>query len=234
MYSPHPVPNSLKHTTEKLERLMVYGMYQEVLDSEGREVAMLWGVYGRLIRWARVARMGVLEGLMVELAKRVGRDVSLRELGRAVGVDKNTVKKYLGVLEECGVIFKVSSFSEKVAIEVKCGWKYFFWDVGVRNLVLGDFREVNERGDVDRFWQNFMVAERRKMLAEEQEKMHFWRSTQKQVVDYVEVLEGGDVLGVDFRWEKRRARAKNATFDYAYGIISREYSREDFMEFLEF
>ena len=49
--------------------------------------------------------------LLQLLAFQIGKQVSLTELGRQLGMSKNTIERYLDLLEKVFVIFRLSGFS---------------------------------------------------------------------------------------------------------------------------
>ena len=90
----------------------------------------------------------------------VGSEVNYTELSRLVGVDKNTIEKYITVLEQGYVIFRLPSFSRNVRNEIRKGKKIYFYDNGIRNMVIKSMNEIEFRSDVGPIWENFLVSER--------------------------------------------------------------------------
>ena len=110
------------------------------------------------------------------------------ELSQLVGVDRQTVINYIDVLEKGYVIFRLRSYSRNIRNEIKKGRKIYFYDNGIRNTIIGDFKSMDARPDKGALWENFLVAERMKQNSYKctLAKPYFWRSTQQQEVDYVE------------------------------------------------
>ena len=90
----------------------------------------------------------MLERLIKALALQIGQEVRLNELSRLVGVDKNTVNKYINVLEQGYVVYRLSGYSKNLRNEIKRNQKVYFYDNGIRNAVLGNFNLVSTRTDI--------------------------------------------------------------------------------------
>ena len=148
---------------------LVYGMYPNALTAESqaqkaeflRELVDSY-LLRDILAYQEVKGSSVLMQLLVLLAHQVGNEVSHTELGRSLHIDKNTVARYLDLLEKSYIIFRLGGFSRNLRSEVTRMPKYYFYDVGVRNAVIGNFNELSLRDDVGRLWENFMVTERLK------------------------------------------------------------------------
>ena len=69
--------------------------------------------------------------------------------------------------------------------------------------LINNFNPFDLRTDVGNLWENFMISERIKYNNSRglDANMYFWRTTQKQEIDYVE--EKGNVLSAfEFKWKK--------------------------------
>src|SRR5699024_3687021 len=121
------------------------------------------------------------------LAYQIGSEVSYNELAQLVGVDKNTISSYIDILIQAYVVFKLPSFSRNLRNEIKTNQKIYFYDTGVRNMVIGDFNPLEVRRDKGGLWENFLIAERIKQIEYRGSlaKPYFWRTVQQQEIDYV-------------------------------------------------
>mgnify|MGYP000954753111 FL=1 len=142
-----------------------------------------------------------LQKLLQAIAFQAGSQVSYNELGKMTELDSKTVEKYIVLLEQCYVIFRLGSFSRNLRNELKNSRKIYFYDNGIRNAVIADFSLLERRQDVGALWENFIISERRKKLEYDLlwRNNWFWRTTDQKEIDYIE--EGdGQINAFEFKW----------------------------------
>jgi len=85
--------------------------------------------------------------------------------------------------------------------------KIYFWDLGVRNMIIDNLNPLVDRNDVGHLWENFMIVERRKWLdyADRLGNLYFWRLHTGAEVDLVEE-QGGRLSGFEYKWAKPHVR----------------------------
>lgn len=182
---------------QTLEARLIYGSYPDIINNpEDARMALSnltnSYLYKDLLEDDKVRRPVLLEKLLVALALQVGSEVSYNEIAQTVGTDSKTVEKYIDLLEKCFVIFRLNALSRNVRTELKKSKKIFFVDNGVRNAVLQNFAPLSLRNDKGALWENFIISERRKINHYNGNfcKMYFWRTTDRQEIDYVEEQDG--------------------------------------------
>ena len=126
------------------------------------------------------------ENLLKALALQVGSEVNYSELSRITGINKNTVERYIDLLEKAFIIFTLKAFSKNVRNEIKKGQKIYFYDCGIRNAIINNFTALDSRSDKGALWENYIISERIK-IKKDNIKSFFWRTTQQQEIDYIEV-----------------------------------------------
>ena len=214
-----------------LERRLVYGSYPEVVNNAGEEREVLTDLVGSylykdIFSFQDVRKPEVIEQLLQALALQVGSEVSFNELGRLLGLNSMTVQRYIDLLEKSFVVFHLRSFSRNVRSELKKSRKIYFWDNGVRNAIIGDFKSLGLRPDVGALWENYVISERLKHNAYSSfyGKSYFWRTQLQQEVDYVEDIDG--VLhAYEFKWSKTKQPRLTETFaknypDHTFEVVS--------------
>jgi uncharacterized protein len=210
--------------TEKrlLDHRLIFGSYPEVVTSAGHEAELLKllaesYLYKDLLMLEQVKKPALLEKIVKALALQVGSEVVFTEIGRLVGADSQTVEKYIDLLEKGFVVFRLPSYSRNVRNEIRKGKKVYFYDNGIRNAVINNFMQIGQRTDVGALWENFLVSERRKLLAHHgiSAEGFFWRTTQQQEVDYVEENQSG-LFAWEFKWNVRAKVRFPKTFVEAY------------------
>lgn len=206
-----------------LSHRMVYGYYPEVVSSPGNERMVLKELtdsylYRDILSLEGIGKPDKLTRLLQALAFQIGSQVSYNEIGQLIGLDPKTVERYVDILEKSYIVFRLGSFSRNLRNELKSSRKIYFWDLGIRNAVIGNLAQVESRTDVGALWENFCIAERMKMLSYRGSFAHswFWRTQQQKEVDYIEE-EDGVLSAYEFKWNDRKGSTKApASFTGAY------------------
>lgn len=226
------------HAEQDLENRLLYGFYPDVLNNVGDEIGILRNLvnsylYKDILSFADIRKPEVLEKLVQALALQVGSEVNYAELAQIVNVDKKTISKYIDILQKGYIIFKLSSFSRNIRNEIKANKKIYFYDNGIRNMVIGNFNPLELRTDKGALWENFLISERIKQIEYKQSLAHtyFWRTQQQQEVDFVEE-KGGKIYGYEFKWQKKKTQKLPRTFTETYNAETMVIDRENFREFV--
>lgn len=189
-----------------LPHRLVYGYYPDVVNHPGNEKEILKQLsdsylYKDILMWEQIKKPDRLLKLLQAIAFQAGNQVSYSELGQISGLDSKTVEKYIVLLEQCFVIFRLGSFSRNLRNELKNSKKIYFYDNGIRNAIIADFSIVESRQDISALWENYIISERRKKLEYELlwRNSWFWRTKEQNEIDYVE--EGdGQIHAFEFKW----------------------------------
>lgn len=206
-----------------LEHRLVYGYYPEIVTKTGTgeeaELLKLLAssyLYKDLLMLEQVKKPLILEKLLKALALQVGSEVSYQELAQTTGSDPKTVEKYIDLLEKAFVVFRLPAFSRNVRNEIKKGKKVYFYDCGIRNAIIGNFNAVG-RTDIGALWENFVIAERMKLLRYNgiDATHYFWRTTQQQEIDLIEETQG-KLAAFEFKWNKNQKIRFPQTFTDSY------------------
>ena len=131
-------------------------------------------------------------------------------------------------------IFRLNSFSKNIRNEIKANKKIYFYDNGVRNMIIGNFNSLALRQDKGALWENFMVSERIKVLSYKQSvaKPYFWRTTAQQEIDYVETY-ADEVKAFEFKWLNTKKVKLPKSFIEAYNPDFLVVDIENFRDFLK-
>ena len=200
--------------TRMIPHRMVYGYYPEVVTHPGDERSVLKELsdsylYKDILSLDSINKPDKLVCLLKALALQIGSQVSYNELGQLIGLDSKTVERYVDVLEKSFIIFRLNSFSRNLRNELKTSRKVYFWDLGIRNAVIGNLAQVEYRADTGDMWENFVIAERMKQNIYKNSfaQSWFWRTRQQQEIDYLEE-EDGRLLAFEFKWNERKGNVK--------------------------
>ncbi|HTM66027.1 MAG TPA: DUF4143 domain-containing protein [Flavipsychrobacter sp.] len=141
-----------------LKHRMVFGYYPDVITNEGEEKEILKQLsdsylYKDILMWEQIQKPDKVLKLLQALAFQLGAQVSYNELGQICGLDSKTVEKYIILLEQAFVIFRLSSFSRNLRNELKSSKKFYFYDNGIRNALIANFNFVESRSDAGALWE---------------------------------------------------------------------------------
>ena len=224
---------------QQLENRILYGFYPDILNNPGEEKELLKQLvnsylYRDILAFANIRKPEVLEKLVRALALQIGSEVNYNELAQIVGVDKNTVANYIAILEKGYVLFKLPSFSRNLRNEIKKNKKIYFYDNGVRNIIIGNFNPLELRQDTGALWENFLISERLKQnkYKSTNAKMYFWRTKQQQEVDLVEE-HNGMISGFEFKWNNKKKVRLPKTFVNEYDAKEIVIDKNNFREFIK-
>ncbi len=223
---------------QELEQRLIYGMYPDVLNHPSEEKETLINLaqsylYKDIFSMGGIRKPEVLEKLLKALAYQIGNEVSYNELAQLVGIDKNTVIKYLDVLKKGYVIFSISAFSRNLRNEIKNSQKFYFFDNGIRNAVIGNFNAITNRDDIGALWENFIIAERLKYIEYQHplNRQYFWRTIDQQEIDYVEEQEG-KIIAYELKWNPKAKFKTPSSFSKMYQTAVSKIDRSNFRDLL--
>jgi predicted AAA+ superfamily ATPase len=225
-----------------LEHRMLYGYYPEVVQNEAQQAQKTLNdlsdglMYKDLLTLDQIKKPSLLVKLLQALALQIGSEVSYSEIAQLVGADPLTVEKYIDLLEQSFVLFRLSSLSRNARNEIKKGRKIYFYDNGIRNSILKNFSPLTLRSDVGALWENFLVAERMKRNAYTDYfcNNYFWRTTTQQEIDYIEDF-GGRLYAFEFKWQAKKPPSFPKSFLESYpGSETSVVDRENFESFVGF
>lgn len=200
----------------ELNDFLVYGSYPEVVTAKeiGLKQSIIQNIASNYlfkdilnIEYIKNARS--LELLLRALALQIGSEVSLTELSNSLDLDTKTVARYLDILEKLYIIFSLRPYFTNKRKSITKLKKYYFYDLGIRNAVVGDFSPVAGRTDLGALWENFCILERMKFNAARGKfvEYYFWRSYQGDEIDLIEKANL-NIQGFECKWGNREASLK--------------------------
>jgi hypothetical protein len=223
---------------QQIENRVLYGFYPEVINNQGKERETLKNLvnsylYRDILAFSDIRKPEILEQLLQALALQIGSEVNFNELSQLIGVNKITIQKYIDILEKGYIVFRLNSFSRNLRNEIKQNRKIYFYDNGIRNMIIGDFKPLNLRIDKGALWENFLVSERRKqnIYKDTFAKMYFWRTRQQQEIDFVEVKDG-EITAFEFKWKDKKTKFPRKFID-TYKANENIINRDNFRNFVK-
>ena len=209
---------NLIETASNLENRLIYGSYPEVYYIRGNKKKQnylneLTGSYllKDILIFDSIRNSNKLLQILRMLAYQVGSQVSLTEIGKAVGLNKNTIETYIDLLEKVFVIFRIGGFSRNLRKEIVKSNKYYFVDNGIRNALINNFNTLNIRNDIGQLWENYIISERIKWQSYSNiyTNNYFWRTYDRQEIDWIED-RGGKLYAFEIKYKKGKAKIPSA------------------------
>ncbi|MBO7131970.1 ATP-binding protein [Candidatus Saccharibacteria bacterium] len=225
--------NGLVDEKANLENRLVFGSYPAVVTNPESAHDIITelasdSLYRDVLSLGEIIKTDKLRLILKALAMQIGSQVSMNELAGLVGIDRKTVDKYISLLEQSFIIFRLPSFSRNLRNELKFSQKVYFYDIGIRNAIINDFRPIELRPDAGAVFENYIIAELKKKYYND--NIYFWRNTEQQEIDFVLERDGKiDVYEVKYN-EKKNPKLPN-TFEQAYHPASfKTINRENYLE----
>lgn len=199
---------------ENLETRLIYGSYPQVIKAETEQkkkdilISIKNGVLLRdILELANLKDSLFIISLLRLIAFQVGNNISHNELASSLGVSKNTVSRYLDLLEKCYVLFSLQGFSRNLRKEISKSKRYFFVDNGIRNTIISNFNRLSLRDDIGKLWENYCISERMKRnhYLSKSCNYYFWRTYQQKEIDLIEE-SGGELAGYEFKWSEKKIK----------------------------
>jgi predicted AAA+ superfamily ATPase len=241
-------PLSFKEKTGDLENYqkdallsesLIFGAYPYLLKlgTKDEKIDYLKGIasdylFKDVMMLERIDYTDAFKKLASLLAFQIGQPVSINELARNLGVDYKTVGRYLDLLEKSFVIFGVSSFSNNLRKEVVKSKKYYFYDLGIRNTLVGQFSDFEVRDDAGALWENFLFLERIKKneYNGQNYNYYFWRGYQGKEIDFIEE-KNEKLFAYEFKLNKKRFFTPKL-FKDNYNLEADVVNRENYQDFI--
>ena len=179
----------------ELSRSMIYGNYPDIYNRSHDESVILLNnlsssyLYKDILELENIRKSEALEKIVRMLALQVSNEVNLSEIAQNVGINVRTVDSYINLLEKAYVIFKLKAYNKNPRTEVSKNFKIYFYDIGIRNSIIGNFNNLENRNDVGALFENWCILERLKSLYNKAEyipNIYFWRSYTQKEIDYIE------------------------------------------------
>ena len=227
-------------TDANLEMRLLYGSYPEVVLTEDiqrrglllRELVSSY-LFKDIFQLEGIRKPDKIARLVQLLAFQIGKDVSSTELGTQLGMSKNTVDKYLDLLEKTFVIYHLSGFSRNLRKEITKSRRYYFWDNGILNAVINNFNPLDLRNDIGMLWENYIIGERfkRNEYSRRFTDSYFWRTYDRKEIDLVEVY-GNELHGYEIKWSDKPVIApKDWSTNYPEATFQ-VINRQNYLSFL--
>ncbi len=238
-FSEMAMHNGLLNERRSINHRLLYGYYPDVVNNTGDEKRILKQLtdsylFKDILMLDNIKKPEKLIKLLQALAYQIGNQVSYNELAQLCGLDSKTIEKYINLLEQVFVIFRLASFSRNLRNELKFSRKIYYYDNGIRNALINNFEIPESRNDTGALWENFIISERIKLQSYKDNWVNswFWRTTEQQEIDYIEEADG-KLTAFEFKWNPNAKARISKSFTRAYPeALIMEIHRDNFENFL--
>ncbi len=215
---------SITEHSDRLQHRLIFGNYPELQHIQANEDKALYLneiVNSYLLRdilaFDNIRNADKIVNLLRLIAFQIGREVSYNELGRQLGISKNTVERYLDLLSKVFVVYRIGGFSRNLRKEIVKNDRWYFYDNGLRNALISNLNPISLRDDIGQLWENYMISERIKQQSYEKVLVNrfFWRTYDQQEIDLIEE-RGGALFGYEMKWNPGKQPKPPAAFSKAY------------------
>lgn len=224
----------------QIDKLLRFGSYPEVYTSSDEEAIIKLNelsssyLFKDLFKFEGIKKSSLLKNLVVSLALQLGSEVTYNELAVKLGVSHLTIQKYIDLLEQSFVVFKLNSFSRNIRSEITKSFKIYFYDNGIRNALINNFNPISLRNDVGALWENFCISERIKSNAYSNRNVniYFWRTYDQKEIDYVEEF-GGKITGYEIKYSDKQKIRIPKVFSETYNAEVHKVDKSNYWKFFE-
>lgn len=225
---------------QRLEDALVYGLYPETLVISSLEEKKEYlnrlsssYLFKDVLQVAQVRNSLKLRQLLKLLAYQIGNQVSISELATRLDMNRETVSRYIDLLEKSFVVFRLGGLSRNLRNETTKMDKIYFYDLGIRNSLIDMLKPLNDRNDLGQLWENFLISERikRNAYANDTASIYFWRLSTGAEIDYVEEKEGR-YYGYEFKWGNKQAKLPPSWRDGYPGSAFQTINRTNYLSFV--
>ncbi len=171
-----PKPSEEKQFDKKMAQdIILYGAYPEIYlekSSEEAKIRLLQKlldsyVLKDVIDIYNLKNSKLAKDILTKIALQIGNEVSIREIANSLQANMITVANYIEIFIKNYILIPLPSFKTNLRRAVSENRKLFFYDLGIRNVLVKDFRPLELRPDKGGVWENFIVSE-----IEKQRKVH--------------------------------------------------------------
>ncbi len=224
---------------DQLEERIIYGQYPEIINLTGfsekeeylNDISSSY-IYKDIIELENIKFPLKIRDLLRLLSYQIGSQVSIHELGKQLGLNRETVERYLYLLEQAFIIFRLPAFSKNPRKEIRKSHKFYFYDNGIRNILINNLNPLNLRNDTGALWENFLITERLKKMSYNRVNFssYFWRTYSGTEIDYIEEMQGKR-FAYEFKFKQSKAKIPKS-WKEQYGSDFMVINNENYLDFI--
>ena len=230
----------IREADSNLENFLIFWWYPEVIkqDTIEKKINILKelansSLYRDILEFQQIKNSDIILKLLKLLALQIGSEVSITELARNLWIDLKTVDRYIDLLIKSYIIFKLPPLFKNKRKELSKQNKIFFYDLWIRNIVINNLNNLENRTDIWALWENFLILERMKKNTYEDKLLqtYFWRNYNKQEVDYIEEI-WWKIYAYEFKWWNKTPKLPNSFKESFWDCDFEIINKDNYLEFI--
>lgn len=174
----------------------IWGTYPEIYTkyplSENRKINLLQKILDAyvlkdVVNIYELKNQKLAKDILTKIALQLGSEVSIREIADSLGAYPATVSNYIEIFIKNYILIPLPSFKTNVRRAVSENRKLYFYDLGIRNILIQDFRDLELRPDKGGVFENFIIIELEKIrrLTSAKVNFYFYREYGGKEIDLV-------------------------------------------------
>lgn len=197
LFGSYPEINLLKIPADKKEKL------RELIDSY---------LFNDLFKIESIKSPKIVVELTKLLAFQIGSLVNANEIASSLGISRKTVLHYIDLLEKFFIIFRLYPYEKNKRDIIKKKFKVYFYDLGIRNALIGNFSSLDIREDKGFLLENAVVLGLKRRIDYDRKfyELYFWRDYDGREIDIV--LKNSKEWAIEVKWDKKNYRFFKSDF----------------------
>jgi len=191
-----PASQKIDFEKQLAQKSQIWGMYPEIYtqtdSSEKDKIDLLQHILDTyvlkdVIDIYELKNQKLAKDILTKIALQLGSEVSLREIANSLGSYPSTVSNYIEIFIKNYILIPLPSFKTNIRKSVSENRKLYFYDLGLRNMLIQDFRDLELRQDKGGVFENFVILELEKMrrLTNTKVNFYFYREYGGKEVDLI-------------------------------------------------
>lgn len=230
----------IKNLNNNLENLLIYWSYPDVLNEKNwiKKINILKelsssSLYRDILEFQQIKNSQILIKLLKLLALQIWSEISINELATNLWIDTKTVDRYIDLLEKSFIIFKLSPYYTNKRKELNKSKKIYFYDLWIRNAILWDYNNLQNRNDVWKLWENFLIIERTKKneYTDKYYNIFFWRTYNQAEIDYIEEYDW-KLHTFEFKYWNKKVKIPKSFWDEYTNNSFETINKDNFLDFV--
>lgn len=191
-----------------LEEYMNFGGYPRVIleDKLKNKIRIIDEIYSSyiekdILNLLNIEKSEEFSSLLKILASQTGQLLNYSEIANTVNISLPTIKNYLWYLEKTFILEKITPFFRNTRKEITKSPSIYFYDIGLRNYLIGRFGQINSQNEFGFIFQNLVFNILKTKIMFSNAKINFWRTTGKAEVDFI-LSYGEKVLPIEVKYKE--------------------------------
>lgn len=212
-------------------KLQIFGAYPEIYTSqtlsEGEKEEKLQKILDTyvlkdVINIYNLKNEKLAKDILTQIALQLGSEVSVREIARNLGADKVTVSNYIEIFIKNYILIPLPSFKTNAKRSVSEHRKLYFYDLGIRNILVKDFRDISLRPDKGGLFENFIIIELEKLkkIYNIHQTMYFYREYGGKEIDVVLEDYKKNYTCLEIKMDKNNGNKNIFPLDHNFFLIN--------------